>query len=295
MFVHVAKDDAWTVCSGVIDHVPMASHEQVSSFSLEKIMQHEFVGDTKDGGLAVCLADFDHDPVPLFLQGPDGASLPIEPNVRFTTFGPDDPPPVDNPTRNSVEVSESSNDLHGECHCGGFAFYVTRPNAASRACSSPWPDLLVPYHSSSSENCEDIKWWLRANGSKYLAGTCACRSCRLGSGSPIQAWAFVPKANLLQFDGTPFTYGTGSLRQIESSKDCFREFCGTCGATIFWHCRERPDLVDVSVGLLRAKEGSRAMTWLDWWTERVSFKEDALDKALIENLEKGLGRINKEG
>ena len=33
--------------------------------------------------------------------------------------------------------------------------------------------------------------------------------------------------------------------------------------------------MDVSVGLLDAAEGARAATWLDWWTERVSFSEDA--------------------
>ena len=83
----------------------------------------------------------------------------------------------------------------------------------------------------------------------------------------------------------------GTLKQIESSRDCFREFCHVCGATVFWHCRERPDLVDVSVGLLRANEGSRAESLLEWWTKRVSFKEDALDGSLIRNLERGLKNI----
>src|SRR5882757_4453805 len=45
MFIHDAKDESWTVCSGVVDRV--ASHEHISCLSLEKIVQHEFVGDTK--------------------------------------------------------------------------------------------------------------------------------------------------------------------------------------------------------------------------------------------------------
>src|SRR5271170_5257517 len=49
-----------------------------------------------------------------------------------------------------------------------------------------------------------------------------------------------------------------------------------------------PELIDVSVSLLRAKEGSRAESWLSWWTERVSFREDPFDKKLIEALEIGL-------
>jgi hypothetical protein len=37
----------------------------------------------------------------------------------------------------------------------------------------------------------------------------------------------------------------------------------------------RPDLIDVSAGLFRAEEGARAEHWLEWWTERVSFSEEA--------------------
>ena len=56
--------------------------------------------------------------------------------------------------------------------------------------------------------------------------------------------------------------------------------------------------MDVSVGLLNADEGATAETWLDWWTERVSFAEDAGNgrtgemasnaRCLIDNLETGL-------
>ncbi|KIY00606.1 uncharacterized protein Z520_03269 [Fonsecaea multimorphosa CBS 102226] len=289
MFVNVHKDDKWGVCSGVVDGVEALIASSASS--LERIVQHEFVGDTKDGGLAVCLASVDGRAIPLYLQGPDGALVKdstrellarVEGNSDATTKGEVDEAAV---------MFGNPRGLRAGCHCGGVNFRITRPNALSKQCSSPWPDLLVPYHSSSSENQADIKWWLRANDSKYLAGTCACRSCRLGSGFPIQAWAFVPKANILQLDGKPLDYNMGTLKQIESSKGCFREFCSRCGATVFWHCLERPDLVDVSVGLLRASEGSRATTMLDWWTERVSFREEAFDKLLIDNLEKGLQAI----
>lgn len=78
------------------------------------------------------------------------------------------------------------------------------------------------------------------------------------------------------------------MRRFESSPGVYREFCGTCGATVFWHCDERPGVVDVSVGLLRSVSGARADDWLEWATGRVSFAEDALDKGLIGLLEKGL-------
>ncbi|EXJ80979.1 hypothetical protein A1O3_07267 [Capronia epimyces CBS 606.96] len=291
MFINTTKDDSWSVCSGVIDQV--AGHEQVSRLSLENIMQHEFVGDTKDGGIALCLADPDGHSIPLFCQESAGATIEMTVDPGRGLSHPSGT--IHSVVPEALGAANHIGELSAGCHCGGVTFWVTRPNAASEACSSPYPDLLLPYHSSSSANPADEKWWLRANKSKYLAGTCACRSCRLGSGSPIQTWAFIPRTNLVQSDRKQIDYGMGALKEIESSKGCFRNFCGTCGATVFWHCQERPDLVDVSIGLLRAEEGSRAETWLQWWTGRVSFIEDALDQVLIGNLQRGLPRIKVEG
>ena len=285
----VHGDHVWSVSSGVIDRVD--DHETGAELSLEQIVQHDFVGDTRDGGLAVCLDQVNGQPVPFFLAAPGGpkhGGTVAELLKRLR----EDPSIDSNHIRGyNDQPSGDQNDLWAECHCGGVSFLVTRPNAASRQYSSPWPDLVVPYHSSSSKNLEEVKWWLRENDTKYLAGTCACRSCRLGSGSPIQAWAFVPKANLLQRNGKALSYDMGTLKQVESSDGCYREFCDRCGANVFWHCLERPDLIDVSVGLLRAPEGARASTWLDWWTDRVSFREHAFDKKLIDQLGKGLRNI----
>ena len=62
-----------------------------------------------------------------------------------------------------------------------------------------------------------------------------------------------------------------------------------CGATVFWHCDERPGLIDVSVGLIEAsKEGVRAEGWIDWFWSRVSFEEEGENIALLEKLKKGL-------
>jgi hypothetical protein len=51
---------------------------------------------------------------------------------------------------------------------------------------------------------------------------------------------------------------------------------------------ERPDLVDVSVGLLDSSQGALAEDWLEWHKERVSFSEDAISEPLVEALEHGL-------
>lgn len=155
---------------------------------------------------------------------------------------------------------------------------------------SPYSDLTVPFHSGSSHNPQDEKWWLRASGTKYFAGTCACSSCRLASGNEIQTWAFIPKINIRHIDNSPldFAMEMGTLKQYESSKGVYRNFCGTCGATVFWHDETRLELIDVSVGLLEAGTGVRAEEWLEWAGERVSFAEEGQNRSLVGKLEEGI-------
>lgn len=184
---------------------------------------------------------------------------------------------------------KSQHELPARCHCGQVRFYITPPNASSSQVWSPWPDLLVPYHSGSSENQENVKWWLRDENTKYLAGTCVCTSCRLGSGFSIQTWAFIPKPNILDADRSPLDFNRSTMRQYNSSPGVYREFCSSCGATVFWHCDERPGLIDVSIGLLHA-HGAKAEDWLEWATVRVSFAEMAVQNDLVRLLEEGLKR-----
>ena len=285
VLVHRRKRDIWDVCTGTIDGVLDATGPVPS---LEHIVQQEFIGDTRDGGLSACLATgpTQSKHIQTFLGGPVPKSLELTQN----------PPPWPSIERHcSPTSSDQSNKLHAACHCGKVQYWVSRPENASRTqCSSPFPDLLVPYYSNDSANPGNSPWWLR--GPKFFAGTCACRSCRLGSGSPIQTWAFVPKTKLsstrYSANGINFDYISG-LQCFQSSPGVYREFCSTCGATVFWHCDERPTLIDVSVGLLRAAEGSRAETWLEWHTERLSFKEQAFDTQLAQHFETGLSALSK--
>lgn len=185
--------------------------------------------------------------------------------------------------------SGGSEKLNAECHCGGVSFYVTRPNEESTKASSPFPDLMVPYNSGiSAANPNNESWFLREENTKYLAGTCTCPSCRLSMGFEIQTWAFIPKSNIFKLDGSSIDFNFGTLKRYNSSPGVFREFCGICGATVFWHCQERPELLDVSVGILDPREGARVESWLDWWTDRVSFSELAVSTTLVRSLEAGL-------
>ncbi|KAJ5092106.1 hypothetical protein NUU61_006976 [Penicillium alfredii] len=249
----------YLVASGVVTKPPAVQS-----------IHHWQVDDTRDGGLSTFFAGTSSS-VPgcrlLALDNPHPANV----GSPDTFHGPSDP----------------QRELLARCDCGGIEFYITPPDASSSQASSPWADLLVPYYSGSSANPGDVKWWLRDGQTKYLAGTCACTSCRLGSGFPIQTWAFVPKCNIRNADRSSLTFDRRTMQRYNSSPGVYREFCGRCGATVCWHCTERPSLIDVSVGLLRASS-ARAEDWLEWETGRVSFAEMAVQPDLIKSLEEGL-------
>ncbi|KAF4637114.1 hypothetical protein G7Y89_g976 [Cudoniella acicularis] len=269
VFVTRLSNDSWHLATGIWDRT-----EGIIEWTGCK-----WVEDTLDGGVSVWLKEIvDQDGSTKALKRwmlPDRGGE-LVPEGTFETL----PKPSTN--------LEDQSTLKAQCACGGVKFYITRPDEASKALRSPFPDLMVPYHSGSSANPENKTWWLCSNNTKYLAGLCTCTSCRQASGFEIQPWAFVPKCNIFQEDGSPLDFNMGTLKNYESSAGVEREFCGVCGATVFWHCEERPDLIDVSIGLLDPNEGARVEAWLHWWTNRVSFSEMAVSKSLVSSLEKGL-------
>lgn len=252
------------------------------------------------------------------------------------------------PRQDTEDPHESSYDsIPASCGCGNVNLLIQHPSELSDMVEknqsgiqlpySPYPDLMFPYKTTLKDkvdNPSDEKWYLQGTGedSRYLAGTCACKSCRLSTGYEIQTWAFIPRvaigisispnsptireeSNVSARGKTQKTEsfvpldfkeleslpgGRNPLRSYESSRGVLREFCHLCGATVFWHSQKRPDLIDVSVGLLRASEGARAEGLLQWWRDRCSFAEDAgLDRegwvkdwaeGLINGLEQGMMR-----
>ncbi|KAJ3529807.1 hypothetical protein NM208_g9593 [Fusarium decemcellulare] len=239
---------------------------------------HQHIVDTKDGGLSIWMRELGN--------------------------------PSDDHESSTYENSTDET-LQASCACGNVKFHVTRPNDSSRVPKRNFPDLMFADKTTPDEfkkNVGDEKWWIQDAGQKYLAGTCACRSCRLVSGYEIQTWAFVPRTNIFfhapDADGEriiPLDFNTlppGILTTYTSSSNVGREFCGTCGASVFWHQKDPDDVIDISVGLLRAPEGARAENWLKWWRGRVSFVEDVDYKRdgleaktasqLIHMLEKGM-------
>ena len=230
-------------------------------------LEHQlFVADTRDGGLMHWLSDG------TLWEGWNFKSREITKESAFRQTNPESKP------------QRSSDKLHCRCHCGGVEFDIMAPSKESSNMSLVLPDLLE----EPLEKNESDAWWLRSDGTKYLADNCACNACRLGSGYDIQSWAFVTKANIQQTDGSPLDFAMGTLKQYNSSEGVWREFCGVCGAVVFYHNDERPGLIDVSVGLMEAESGARAEEWLEWPRDEVSYAEYAQNKSLIESLTTGL-------
>jgi hypothetical protein len=69
-----------------------------------------------------------------------------------------------------------------------------------------------------------------------------------------------------------------SLRQYWSSPDTCRSFCHKCGATVSYWCGQRPDELDIAVGILRSEEGSMAKRWLGWVWGRCTFAEESIER-----------------
>lgn len=219
----------------------------------------------------------------------------------------------------SYDVPSAQEDhLKAKCWCGRVELEITRPSKESLLPTIDFPDLMRPYSQDDQRpgyNPDDEKWWMvpqpssdtPAADSKYLAGHCACASCRRTSGFKIQSWAFIPRANIFIRNGNmgPLSFDDDAparrlMSAYKTSPNVERNFCTDCGATIFYHNSTRPGLMDVSVGLLRAKEGVLARDWLSWWTARVSFSEQALEGrhgasrgwagVIVDDLEEGLRR-----
>ena len=262
-----------------------ASHGSVlgKTDDLFEFVGHWWLEDTKDGGGSVWLKDFNGKAMSRWMTDWNkGQQVSLD---WRTTNMSDKSAPIDPHEK-----------LRGHCHCNGVDFLISRPDEASLKASSPWPDLLVPWNSGQSDaNPENKPWWLSDDHTKYLAGTCACDSCRMIAGFDIIEWAFVPVSNMSLPDGSQFNPPFGTMTPYDSSvkngKTRTRWFCSGCGAHVLYTSEERPTLVDVAVGLLDAPSGARAEDWLQWdMTERVSFREDAHNELLVQALERGLRR-----
>ncbi|OAG11143.1 uncharacterized protein CC84DRAFT_1158760 [Paraphaeosphaeria sporulosa] len=213
---------------------------------------HYFLKSTKDGGLSGWLPD---------IGGKELKKWKVGSTSEADSFI--------QPRRSKAHPSRDGKKLKAHCHCGGVEFYISPPRNAEVHHGSP--ESMTPK--------DKTKWYALVD---------ACNSCRLVSGCAVIGWAFPEATHITLVDGSPYKPIFGTLKAYKSSEKVDRTFCGTCGAVVTYTCDERPDYVDVAVGLLDAESGVRAEEWLEWRTHRMSYEEDCIWKLFRESIKKGL-------
>ena len=212
--------------------------------------------------------------------------------------GPDDTPMTDAALQHIFHAKHSSqqSSLLASCLCGTVVFRILRPQ----------PTL-------STLNLPKITRWLSPAQDKYLALTCVCRYDRLSVGFSVVPFTYVPPEIIISASHElsssssifPYTSHTPSplvfndtsthaleaalpgLKCYRSSPDSRRSFCSVCGASVFYECESRPEVVNIAVGILRAQEGCLAESWLHWDWAKVSWAEDGVDQELVRALKEG--------
>ncbi|KAI0126378.1 glutathione-dependent formaldehyde-activating enzyme [Xylariales sp. AK1849] len=177
--------------------------------------------------------------------------------------------------------SEGRERLRAQCHCGGVSFTIPRPT--EEVLSDPiLKDIVSP-----------------VDKSKWIGTLDACDDCRLTSGTHIVPWTFIP-LDLCEPKIKPDLL-IGTSKTFVSSPGILRSFCGTCGANVFYSYdgrrpNEKQNIVDVSVGILRAPEGVKAEKWLSWRAGSIGWEKDGIryDADLTKSLGEGFARWSKE-
>ncbi|USW55567.1 Putative CENP-V/GFA domain, Mss4-like superfamily protein [Septoria linicola] len=271
-----SSEATWNVTTGTLEDIDGALDWR----------SHEHIQDTRDGGFADMLLEVNRKELqrwPAHFPYHAEPSDTSDPNQELPVYG------------QSLPQSPTTDRLHrlqGHCKCGGVSFYVARPSARSALAKKVWPKLPSMNDIEESNVPDETEtFWLRDHGTKFLAGLCACNSCRLASGMETTFWAFVPTVDLsIGKNGEePFTFDFGTLKKYTSSDGCHRYFCNTCGATCFYDADDRKFMKDVAIGLLTA-DGARAESWLGWRTNRLGYREDSMPRAggLTVGIERGL-------
>jgi hypothetical protein len=132
---------------------------------------------------------------------------------------------------------------------------------------------------------EELPWFVDPVTHKAWGSLDACNSCRIAAGSEVTNWTYALlkhisfagpdpqgfpentaqlKAAVGAKEGEARDPRFGTITFYASSPDVQRYFCGRCSATLFYAVDDRPDMVDVAVGLLDSPDGARAESAISW-------------------------------
>lgn len=251
---------------------------------LVEVGKHMFVGDTKDGGAS------------MWMRGMNGEGKPaVKRYVEFKKEGEElaeDWPGQEYVDQLAAKQQEADDEVPIRCHCGGVDLVFLRKEAEREF---------------RAKQVDELPRIVDPETRKYVAGFDVCNSCRLSFGSDIFNWAFCflrhigfPARGSTQAheNGFPKTLRDlytavteedvgkrdkrlGTLTVYCSSEGIKRYFCSRCSACVLYAADNRPgrdDMVDLTLGVLRAKEGARAEHSFKWvFRGRIQHREDIVD------------------
>ncbi|KAL2203609.1 hypothetical protein CC79DRAFT_1336298 [Sarocladium strictum] len=214
-----------------------------------RTVRNAYVGDTGDGGAALWLRSLaeGQEDIPTW-KGKANESELLDPDWHMT------------PVKGKVEDPD---EIPIVCHCRGVNLVLRRGDA-------DFADMKR----------EDLPFFVDPSDHKLLASFDACGSCRKSFGVNVMNWTFTLLKHIAFADRTPFPTTTlqlkdessgedrderfGTLSYYKSSPDVQRYFCSRCSASVFYAVDDRPDMVDLAVGLLDSPDGARAESRLAW-------------------------------
>jgi hypothetical protein len=223
-----------------------------------KLYRNIFVKDTRDGGASMWLRhpNADGSEAPRYAQqgGDEGDILPYEwPGAEMWTG----------------YEKKLEDTLPIRCRCGGVDMRLHRGNYAGK-------------------KKEELPWFVDPVTHKLIGGFCMCDSCRLAAGVDIFHWTYAEMKNISFADGTRLPESVRKLKELvdgnekvvgtltyyTSREDVQRYFCSNCSACVFYAVADRPDVLDVAIGLLDASDGARAEGFLSWNFGGIGHAED---------------------
>ncbi|KAK7756333.1 hypothetical protein SLS62_001559 [Diatrype stigma] len=237
--------------------------------NLVQCSHHIFVGDTRDGGASA------------WLRAPNQSGarprrwLGHSEKSEEIPDGADWPGPI--ASLPDASVTSERGEVPLRCRCRGVDLVLRAPDREFEG--KAWAEL---------------PWFVDPVTHKGIASFDVCNSCRIQSGTDIFHWTFAllrqiafPRATTsagAQHDSSnsnsnsPFPATTSELREAvtggdprfgtlalyASSPDVQRYFCSRCAAVVFYCVDDRPDMLDVALGLLEAPSGARAEEFVSW-------------------------------
>ncbi|KAI0105138.1 Mss4-like protein [Nemania sp. FL0031] len=299
-----SSSPSYGVQTGVLTNINMPG--------LVRIADHIFLGDTLDGGASPWLCDANSDGSrPRLWRGRSGQGEALSSSI--TDYWPA------SDSRQTGSTSTAADDIHTHipvrCHCGGVDLVLRQPiddfAAQEERSALPWfvdpgsNKLLGGFDACDScrlSSGSDLFHWtfvlLRhlafANPSASSPASSDGHHHRPpprfpASSVELKSAVATTTTSVAAADADRAPRPWGTLTFYESSPDVQRYFCSRCSATVFYAADDRPELLDLAIGLLHSRDGSRAESLISWdFGGKVGWRQDVVGgwrEGFVENVE----------